>query len=95
MALAEGFMNVQYLVLHKLTSPYVFRLKDGPKLITKEQLKDTPHKMKSQEIYILFQIEQELPEIATKISQHALTHPPKGYTVRQSYVTDIISMMTA
>lgn len=95
LALAEGFMNVQYLVLHKLTSPFVFRLKSGPKLITKEQLKDTPHKMKGQEIYILFQIEQELPEIAAKISQDALNHPPKGYTVRWSYVTEINSMMAS
>ena len=95
LALAEGFMNVQYLVLHKLTSPYVFRLKGGPKLITKEQLKDTPHKMKGQDIYILFQIERELPEIADRINHHVLTHPPKGYTVRQSYVTDIHFMMNA
>jgi hypothetical protein len=49
--------------------------------------------MKGQEVYILFQIEAEQPDIANKISQHALTHPPKGYTVRQSYVTDINSMM--
>lgn len=90
-------MNVQYLVLHKLTSPYVFRLKGGPKLITKEQLKDTPHKMKDQEIniYLLFQIEQELPEIAARINQHVLTHPQKGYTVRWSYVTEIYSMMAS
>lgn len=93
LALAEGFMNVQYLVLHKLTAPIVFKLKEGPKLITKEQLHDTPRKLKDAEIFILFQIEEEHPELASKISQHALTHPPKGYTIRQSYVTDINSMM--
>lgn len=93
LALAEGFMSAQYLVLHKLRSPIVFKLKNGPKLITASQLADTPHKMKGQEIYILFQVEMEKPDIANKISQHALTHPPKGYTVRQSYVTDINYMM--
>ena len=93
LALAEGFMNAKYLVLHKLKDPIVFTLKDGPKLITAEQLGDTPYKMKGEQIYILFHIEQENPEIASKISQHALTHPPKGYTIRQSYVTDIYSIL--
>lgn len=94
LALAEGFMSAQYIVLHKLTAPIVFALKPGPRLITKEQLEDTPHKMKDSEIFILFKIEEERPELAEKISQHALTHPPKGYTIRQSYVTDINSMFT-
>lgn len=89
LALAEGFMNAKYIVLHKLKNPIVFSLKDGPKLITAEQLNDTPHKMKGQQIYLFFQIEEEKPEVAAKISQYALTHPPKGYTIRQSYVTDI------
>jgi len=93
LALAEGFMNVQYLLLHKLRSPIVFKLKEGPKLITKEQLKDTPYKMKDSEIFILFQIDEEQPELAEKISQHALTHPPKGFTIRQSYITDINSLL--
>lgn len=30
LALAEGFINAQYLVLHKLKSPYVFTLKPRP-----------------------------------------------------------------
>jgi len=93
LALAEGFMNVQYLILHKLTAPTVFALKEGPKLITREQLGDMPRKLKDAEIYILFQIEEELPDIARKVSQYALTHPPKGYTIRQSYVTDISRML--
>lgn len=93
LALAEGFMKVKYLVLHKLRSPIVFKLKDGPKLITREQLSDTPHKMKDSEIYILFQIDQEQPEIAEKVRLYALTHPPKGYTIRQSYVTNINSLI--
>ena len=93
LALAEGFMSARYLVLHKLRSPIVFELKAGPRLITASQLGDTPHKMKGQEIYILFQVEIEKPDIAAKISQYALTHPPKGYTIRQSYVTDINELM--
>ena len=93
LALAEGFMNARYLVLHKLRSPIVFELKPGPRLITASQLDDTPHKMKGQEIYILFQIEAERQDIAERVSQFALTHPPKGYTIRQSYVTDINSMI--
>ncbi len=93
LALAEGFMSVRYLVLHKLRSPIVFELKSGPHLITAAQLGDTPHKMKGQEIYILFQIETEKPDVADKISLFALTHPPKGYTIRNSYVTDINSMI--
>jgi hypothetical protein len=93
LALAEGFMNAQYLVLHKLRSPIVFELKTGAHLITAAQLGNMPHKMKGQEIYILFQIEAERQDIANKVSQFALTHPPKGYTVRQSYVTDINSMI--
>lgn len=94
LALAEGFMSVQYLVLHKLRSPIVFKLKEGPKLITKDQLGTMPHKMKDCDIYIYFEIEEECPELAEKISQYALTHPPKGYTVRQSYVTDINSLIS-
>ena len=93
LALAEGFMSARYLVLHKLRSPIVFELKQGPHLITASQLGGTPHKMKGQEIYILFQTEVERQDIAEKISHFALTHPPKGYTVRQSYVTDINSMI--
>jgi len=94
LALSEGFLGVQYLVLHKLTAPIVFVLKPGPQLITKEQLKDVPHKLKDSQIFILFQIEREEPALAQKVSQYALNHPPKGYSKRQSYVTDINSMMS-
>ena len=93
LALAEGFMSVRYLLLHKLRAPIVFALKEGPKLITREQLDSTPHKLKDAEIFILFQIEDELPDVSKKVSQYALTHPPKGYTIRQSYVTDIGRML--
>ncbi|MBR1386819.1 MAG: LlaJI family restriction endonuclease [Alloprevotella sp.] len=93
LALAEGFMKAQFLVLHKLTNPIVFALKSGPQLITKEQLNDTPFKMKDSQVYILFHIEGEEPLIAERISQYALNHPPKGYSRRQSYVTDINSML--
>lgn len=93
LALAEGFMNVQYLVLHKLKSPFVFALRAGPRLITKEQLKDIPHKIKDSQIYLLFQIEKEEPVVAEKVSQYALNHPPKEYTKRQSYVTDMNTLM--
>jgi hypothetical protein len=89
LSLAEGFMSAQYLVLHKLTAPIVFALKPGPKLITKEQLKDTPCKLKDSQVFILFQIENEEPNIAEKVSQYALNHPPMDYSKRQSYVTDI------
>lgn len=92
LALAEGFMNVRYLVLHKLRSPIVFTLKPGPRLITKEQLGEIPYKIKDSVIFILFHIEQECPDYANKVSQYALTHPPQGYTVRQSYVTDLTSL---
>ena len=94
LALSEGFLGVQYLVLHKLTAPIVFVLKPGPQLITKEQLKDVPHKLKDSQIFIFFQIEREEPALAQKVSQYALNHPPKGYSKRQSYVTDINSMMS-
>lgn len=93
LALSEGFLSAQYLILHKLTAPIVFVLKPGPQLITKEQLKDVPYKLKDSQIFILFQIEHEEPAIAEMISQYALNHPPKGYSRRQSYVTDINSMM--
>ena len=93
LALAEGFMNVRFLVLHKLKSPIVFKMKDGPRLVTREQLGDIPHKMKDSEIFILFQIEEEQPEFAQKINLYALTHPPKNYTIRQSYVTDINTLL--
>jgi hypothetical protein len=94
LALAEGFMSAQYLVLHKLTAPIVFVLKPGPQLITKEQLKDTPCKLKDSQIFMLFQIEREEPTIAEKVTQYALNHPPMGYSRRQSYVTDINYMFT-
>lgn len=94
LALAEGFMSAQYLVLHKLTAPIVFALKSGPQLITKEQLKDTPYKMKDSQVYILFHIENEEPFIAKKVSQYALNHPPMGLSRRQSYVTDINFMLS-
>ena len=94
LALAEGFMSAQYLVLHKLTSPIVFALKPGPQLITKEQLKETPCKLKDSQIFMLFQIEHEEPVIAEKVSQYALNHPPMGYSKRQSYVTDVNYMYT-
>ena len=93
LALSEGFLGAQYIVLHKLTSPFVFVLKPGPQLITKEQLKDVPYKLKNSQIFILFQIEREEPVIAKRVSQYALNHPPKGYSRRQSYVTDINSMI--
>ena len=54
---------------------------------------DTPHKMKGQEIFILFQIAAERQDIIERISLCALTHPPQGYTIRQSYVADINSML--
>ena len=92
LALAEGFTNARYLILHKLRSPIVFKLKEGPRLITKSQLEDTPHKMKDSEVYIIYQIEDENPELASKVNLHALTHPPKGHTVRETYTTDFISM---
>ena len=94
MALAEGFMGVKYLVLHKLKDPIVFGLKAGPHLITKEQLGDAPHKMIGEDIYLLFQIESELPAIAAQISQYALTHPSEGYSMRQSYVTDMEKLLS-
>ena len=93
LALAEGFMSARYLVLHKLTAPIVFALKSGPQLITKEQLKDAPYKMKDSQVYILFHIENEEPSIAKKVSQYALNHPPMGLSRRQSYVTDINLML--
>ena len=89
LALAEGFMNAQYLVLHKLTAPIVFALKPGPQLITKDQLNETPCKLKDSPIFILFQIEREEPDIAEKVTQYALNHPPMNYSKRKSYVTDI------
>lgn len=94
LALSEGFLGAQYLVLHKLTAPFLFLLKPGPQLITKEQLKDVPYKLKDSQIFILFQIEREEPDLAQKVSQYALNHPPKGYSRRQSYVTDINSMIS-
>lgn len=94
LALSEGFLGAQYLVLHKLTAPFVFVLKPGPQLITKEQLNDVPYKLKDSQIFILFQIEREEPVIAKRVSQYALNHPPKGYSRRQSYVTDINSIMS-
>ena len=93
LALAEGFMSARYLVLHKLTAPIVFELKSGPQLVTKEQLKDAPYKLKDSQIFILLQVESEEPAIANKVSQYALNHPPMGYSRRQSYVTDINSMI--
>lgn len=92
LALADGFMSAQYLVLHKLTAPIVFALKPGPRLITKEQLKDTPCKLKDSQIFILFIVEREEPAIAKKVSQYALNHPPMEYSKRESYVTDIYNM---
>lgn len=92
LALADGFMSAQYLVLHKLTAPIVFVLKPGPQLITKEQLKNIPCKLKDSQIFILIQIEHEEPSIAKRISQYALNHPPMGYSKRQSYVTEISNM---
>lgn len=89
LALAEGFMSVQYLVLHKLKDPIVFKLKQGLRLITGNQLEDIPHKMKGRDVYLLFEIDREEKDVAQRISQHLLTHPPQGYTYRQSYVTDI------
>ncbi len=93
LALAEGFVSARYLVLHKLRDPIVFRLKQGPKLITKDQIGDIPYKMRESSVFILFEIDSEEPDIANRISQHSLTHPPEGYTVRQSYVTNINRMM--
>ena len=90
----QGFTGVKYLVLHKLKDPIVFGLKAGPHLITKEQLGDAPHKMIGEDIYLLFQIESELPAIAAQISQYALTHPSEGYSMRQSYVTDMEKLLS-
>ena len=95
LSLAEGFLNAHYLVLHKLSNPIVFRLKAGPKLITKDQLGEIPFKMRDEsiEIYLLFEIEEEDNNISTRISQYALNHPPENYDRRQSYVTDISNLI--
>ena len=78
-------------MLHKLSNPIVFRLKAGPKLITKDQLGEIPFKMKDEsiEIYLLFETEGEESNIANQISHDALIHPKDGYFFRWSYVTDI------
>ena len=88
LSLAEGFSSSRYLVLHKLTSPIVFRLKEGPKLITKEQLCDIPYRLKDSEIYLLFEILEEDLELPKQITQYALNHP-EGHSRRESYITEI------
>lgn len=88
LSLAEGFSSSRYLVLHKLASPIVFRLKEGPKLITKEQLGDIPYRLKDSEIYLLFEILEEDLELPKQITQYALNHP-EGHDRRESYVTVI------
>ena len=88
LSLAEGFANSRYLVLHKLTSPIVFRLKEGPKLVTKEQLGDIPHRLKDSEIFLLFEVLEEDLGLPKQITQYALNHP-EGHSRRESYVVEI------
>lgn len=92
LAIAEGFMGVKLMVLHKLTAPIVFKLKESPRLISSGQLNDIPHKLKDSDIYILFEVDSEQPELAHRITQYALNHP-EGHTVRESYIT-IFSKLT-
>lgn len=94
LALAEGFMGVRYLVLHKLKEPIVFTLKAGPKLIHKDALGDTPHKLKGLDFYLLFEVTGEAePQLVEQIVQWSITHPPDELDKRQSYVADIHDLM--
>lgn len=88
LSLVEGFASSRYLVLHKLTSPIVFRLKEGPKLVTKEQLGDIPHRLKDSEIFLLFEVLEEDSVLPKQITQYALNHP-EGHSRRDAYVTEI------
>lgn len=92
LALAEGFTGAKYLLLHKLKDPIVFRLNGEPRLVTKAQMDDLPRKMKDADIYILYNVGEELPELAEKINNKCLTHP-KGHTIRESYVADIYDLL--
>ena len=88
LSLAEGFVNSNYLVLHKLTSPFVFRLKEGPKLVTKGQIGDIPRRLKDSEVFLLFEVLEEDLNLSQRISQYALNHP-KGHNKRDTYIVEI------
>lgn len=87
LSLADGFLKARYLVLHKLTAPIVFRLKEGAKLVTKEQLGDIPRRIKS-EFFLLFEVLEEDSGLPKQITQYALNHP-EGHSRRDAYVTEI------
>lgn len=92
LALAEGFMNVKYLVLHKLKDPYLFGLKGGPRLVTKDQVEDYPLKLKDSDIFILFETGEEMADTAACIDVRKLQRP-KGHNCRETYVTDIYDLL--
>ena len=92
LSLAEGYMNVRYLVLHKLTAPLVFELEEGPKLATKQQLGDIPRKMKESEVFLVFKVRSEQPLVSNLISQFALNNPEGNIGRRESYVTELGSL---
>lgn len=87
LSLADGFLKARYLVLHKLTAPIVFRLKEEAKLVTKEQLGDIPRRIKS-EFFLLFEVLEEDSSLPKQITQYALNHP-EGHSRRDAYVTEI------
>jgi hypothetical protein len=88
LSLAEGFVSSKYLVLHKLTSPIVFRLKEEPKLATKEQIGDIPRRLKDSEVFLLFEVLEEEINLSQRISQYALNHP-QGHNKRDTYIVEI------
>ena len=92
LSLAEGYMNVRYLVLHKLTAPLVFELEEGPKLATKQQLGDIPRKMRESDVFLVFKVRCEQPLVANLISQFALNNPEGNIGRRESYVTELGSL---
>ncbi len=91
LSLAEGFSSARYLVLHKLTSPIVFRLQEGPKLVTKEQLGEFPCRLKDSEIFLLFEVLDEDLKMPQQITRYALNHP-EGHDRRDSYVIEIAAL---
>ncbi|MCQ2275080.1 MAG: LlaJI family restriction endonuclease [Bacteroidales bacterium] len=92
LALAEGFTEAKFLLLHKLKEPIVFKLQGYPRLVTKEQMGDWPRKLKESDIFILYDVGDELPELAQRVDTNCLTHP-EGHTVRESYIADIYDLM--
>lgn len=92
LSLAEGYMNVRYLVLYKLTAPLVFELEEGPKLATRQQLGDIPRKMRESEVYLVFKVRCEQPLVANLITQFALNNPDGSIGRRESYVTELGSL---